>query len=105
MPQTTRYRLFWKRNTIKTIRKKIKREKEFLKNTFDAMSCDMESAAVAYVADLAEIPFAALRRISDDAGDDASDSYSEMNNLREEVLVELLLMAVKRFFDYNILWK
>ena len=79
-------------------------KKEFLKNTFDAMSCDMESAAVAYVADLAEIPFAALRRISDDAGDDASDSYSEMNNLREEVLVELLLMAVKRFFDYNILW-
>ncbi len=80
-------------------------KKEFLKNTFDAMSCDMESAAVAYVADLAKIPFAAVRRISDDAGNDAADSYSEMNNLREEVLVEILFNAVKRFFDYNILWK
>ena len=80
-------------------------KKQFLKNTFDAMSCDMESAAVAYVADLAKIPFAAVRRISDDAGDDAADSYGEMNNLREEVLVEILFNAVKRFFGYNILWK
>lgn len=80
-------------------------KKEFLKNTFGAMSCDMESAAVAYVADLAKIPFAAIRRISDDAGNDAAESYSEMNNLREEVLVALLFEAVKRFFDYNILWK
>lgn len=80
-------------------------KKEFLKNTFDAMSCDMESAAVAYVCDLAKIPFAAIRRISDDAGNDAKDSYTEMNNLREDVLVELLVLAVKRFFDYDILWK
>ncbi len=80
-------------------------KKEFLKNTFGAMSCDMESAAVAYVCDLTGIPFAAIRRISDDAGNDAADSYTEMNNLREDVLVELLLLAVKRFFDYDILWK
>lgn len=80
-------------------------KKEFLKNAFGAMSCDMESAAVAYVCDLAKIPFAAIRRISDDAGNDATDSYNEMNNLREDVLIDLLLLAVKRFFDYDILWK
>ena len=80
-------------------------KKEFLKNTFGAMSCDMESAAVAYVCSLSKTPFAAIRRISDDAGNDAVDSYSEMNNLREDVLVELLILAVNRFFDYDVLWK
>ncbi len=80
-------------------------KKNLLKETFNAMSCDMESAAVAYVCDLAKIPFAAIRRISDDAGDDAGDSYSEMNNLRQDVLIDLLITAVKKFFDYNILWK
>ena len=80
-------------------------KKEFLKNTFNAMSCDMESAAVAYVCDLANIPFAAIRRISDDAGNDAGDSYNEMNSLREDVLIDILLVAVKRFFEYDILWK
>lgn len=80
-------------------------KKTFLKETFNAMSCDMESAAVAYVCDLAKIPFAAVRRISDDAGNDACESYTDMNNQREEVLIDLLVLAVKRFFDYNILWK
>ena len=80
-------------------------KKQFLKSAFNAMSCDMESAAVAYVCDLAKIPFAAIRRISDDAGNDAADSYSDMNSLREEILVNILLNAVKRFFDYDILWK
>ena len=68
------------------------------------MSCDMESAAVAYVCDLAGIPFAAIRRISDDAGNDAADSYTDMNNLREDVLIDLLIEAVEKFFNYNILW-
>lgn len=80
-------------------------KKNMLKKTFDAMSCDMESAAVAYVCDLAKIPFAAIRRISDDAGNDANESYSEMNNLRQDVLIDLLIVAVKKFFNYNILWK
>ncbi|MBP3390915.1 MAG: 5'-methylthioadenosine/S-adenosylhomocysteine nucleosidase [Clostridia bacterium] len=80
-------------------------KKNYLKETFGAMSCDMESAAVAYVCDLAKIPFAAIRRISDDAGNDAGDSYSQMNNLRQDVLIDLLIVAVKKFFGYNILWK
>ena len=80
-------------------------KKEFLKSTFNAMSCDMESAAVAYVCDLAKVKFAAIRRISDDAGNDAASSYTEMNSLREETLINILIIAVKRFFDYDILWK
>ncbi|MEE0927958.1 MAG: 5'-methylthioadenosine/S-adenosylhomocysteine nucleosidase [Acutalibacteraceae bacterium] len=80
-------------------------KKNYLKNTFGAMSCDMESAAVAYVCEQANIRYAAIRRISDDAGDDATQSYCDMNNLQEAVLVQLFVDAVKRFFDYDILWK
>lgn len=80
-------------------------KKNFLRSAFDAMSCDMESAAVAYVCEQANIRFAAIRRISDDAGDDANQSYSDMNELQEAVLIELLITAAERFFDYDILWK
>ena len=80
-------------------------KKRYLKENFGAMSCDMESAAVAYVCSMAKIPFAAIRRISDDAGNDATVSYTGMNNLREEVLVDLFISAVKRFFDYGVLWR
>ena len=80
-------------------------KKEYFKTHFNAMSCDMESAAVAYVCEQANIPFAAIRRISDDAGNDANSSYTDMNKLREDVLVELLINAAKRLFDYDIMWK
>ena len=80
-------------------------KKNFFKNEYSAMSCDMESAAVAYVCEQAEIPFAAIRRISDDAGNDADENYTNMNNLREEVLVKLFVDGVKKFFDFPILWK
>ncbi len=69
------------------------------------MSCDMESAAVAYVCQQAQIPFAAIRRISDDAGDDATQNYTEMNNLREEVLVKLFVSALPKLFDFPKFWK
>lgn len=81
------------------------KKKEFLKNEFNAMSCDMESAAVAYVCSLAEIRFAAIRKISDDAGDDASESYTKVNNLRESVLVDLLVDIAEKALDYKELWK
>lgn len=81
------------------------RKKDFLKNEFNAMSCDMESAAVAYVCSLAEIRFAAIRKISDDAGDDAYESYASVNNLREAVLVDLLVEIARKALEYKQLWK
>ncbi|MBE6728699.1 MAG: 5'-methylthioadenosine/S-adenosylhomocysteine nucleosidase [Ruminococcaceae bacterium] len=48
-----------------------------LKNEFDALSCDMETAAIASVCCQTGIKFAAVRQISDDAGDDAKDSYKQ----------------------------
>lgn len=62
-----------------------------LKDNFGAMSCDMETAAIAYVCEFSDIPFLALRRISDDAGADAVDSYREMNTSNETVLSDLII--------------
>ncbi|MBQ6847543.1 MAG: 5'-methylthioadenosine/S-adenosylhomocysteine nucleosidase [Clostridia bacterium] len=65
--------------------------RERLMENFDAMSCDMETAAIAYVCNFGDIPFLALRRISDDAGDNAADSYREMNHKAETVLSDIIL--------------
>lgn len=69
------------------------------RDEFNAMSCDMETAAIAYVCDFAEIPFLALRRISDDAGNDAGESYRGMNVLAEAVLSDLIIEFIKAIID------
>ncbi|MEE0946461.1 MAG: 5'-methylthioadenosine/S-adenosylhomocysteine nucleosidase [Acutalibacteraceae bacterium] len=51
--------------------------RETLKELYSAMSCDMETAAIASVCYQTGMRFAAIRQISDDAGDDASSSYRE----------------------------
>ena len=70
-----------------------------LKENFGAMSCDMETAAIAYVCSYGDIPFLALRRVSDDAGDSAGDSYREMNDLAEAVLSDLILDFIPKITD------
>jgi adenosylhomocysteine nucleosidase len=49
--------------------------RNILKNDFGAVSCDMETAAMASVCYQTGMKFACVRQISDDAGDDASVSY------------------------------
>ena len=73
--------------------------RDMLKKEFGAMSCDMETAAIAYVCDFAGIPFLALRRISDDAGADAKDSYREMNTADETLLSDYLLELIKSILN------
>lgn len=70
-----------------------------LKNEFGAMSCDMETAAIAYVCDFANIPFLALRRISDDAGSDAVESYREMNSSDETLLSDYIIELIRTVID------
>lgn len=70
-----------------------------LKENFSAMSCDMETAAIAYVCNNSNIPFLALRRISDDAGDSATDSYREMNEKSEAVLSDVILEFIPVIID------
>ena len=69
--------------------------REKLKTEFDAVCCDMETAAVAYVCAFAGIPFASVRRISDDAGADALLSYREMNSSGETVLSDFILECAR----------
>lgn len=80
-------------------------KREFLKNQFNAMSCDMESAAVAYVCENADIKYIALRRISDDAGDDATTTYSDMNEKKEAVLIDILIAAANKILACDNFWK
>ncbi len=74
-------------------------KKQYLKDTFGAMSCDMESGAIASVCHSADIPFLSIRRVSDDAGDSAVDSYVSMNSLREAVLCDLLVDMCKGILE------
>lgn len=60
------------------------KDSEFLIRTFAAKSCDMETAAIASVCDMAGVPFVSLRRISDSADDGAAASYNDMNNNKDE---------------------
>lgn len=53
--------------------------RDCLRDNFGAIACDMETAAVADICRSAGIPFAALRKISDDAGESAAESYRDMN--------------------------
>ncbi len=66
-----------------------------LANTFSAMSCDMETAAIAYVCEYCDIPFLAVRRVSDDAGSDAKDAYRQMNVSDETVLYDYVESIIK----------
>ncbi len=68
-----------------------------LKNEFGAIACDMESAAVAYVCHISKTPFAVVRRISDDAGEDATEDYRSMNDLAESCLLDIVLGGISCF--------
>ncbi len=73
--------------------------RDFFKEEFDAMSCDMETAAIAYIADFSNVPLLCLRRISDDAGDDALETYREMNTSGETVLADYIIDIIKTIIE------
>ena len=70
-----------------------------LKNEFGAMSCDMETAAIAYVCEFSSTPFLALRRISDDAGSDAYESYTDMNTNDQTELWYYVIEIIKAVLE------
>ena len=73
--------------------------RDFFKEKFSAMSCDMETAAIAYIADFSDVPLLCLRRISDDAGYDALETYREMNTSGETVLADYIISLIKAIID------
>ncbi len=72
------------------------RLRDELRERYNAVACDMESAAVASVAYKCGIGTLALRRISDDAGDDASNIYVEAY---ETAMTDMLIGIVKRIAE------
>ncbi len=68
-----------------------KEKKDYIIDKFNGGCCDMESAAVASVCFKMEVPFVSLRKLSDDADDNAADTYRESNNLKEDVLINMIL--------------
>ena len=72
-----------------------KADSEFLRDTFGATTCDMETAAIASVCDMADVPYLSLRRVSDDAGEDAYASYSDMNTGDGKTLSEVFLKVLE----------
>ncbi len=69
-------------------------KRNFFKKEYNAMSCDMESAAVAYVCSLASVPFVTLRKISDDAGNEANDSYTAALDIDGDEVLSILLSVM-----------
>lgn len=69
-------------------------DRDFLRDTFGATTCDMETAAIASVCDMADIPYLSLRRVSDDAGEDAYSNYNEMNTLDGQALSQIFLKVL-----------
>lgn len=76
-----------------------KNDSNFLRKTFGATTCDMETAAIASVCDMADIPYLSLRRVSDDAGEDAYANYSEMNTGDGQTLSEVFLKVLEAICD------
>ncbi len=58
-------------------------KREYLIKEFNAVACDMESAAIAYVAELTGKRYISIRKISDDAGNDANELYTEVNTAED----------------------
>ena len=54
-----------------------KEKHDFLKENFNPIACDMESAAVGYVANRFDIPFVSIRMVSDGADDDSAATYTD----------------------------
>ena len=67
----------------------------WLKDEFNASVCDMESAAAASVCNKLKVPFASIRRISDDAGDNANQLYDNAKNKYEQALIEMALTVAE----------
>ena len=59
------------------------------------MSCDMETAAIAYVCEYSDTPFLSVRRVSDDAGNDAKNAYRAMNTSDETLLYDYVEAIIK----------
>ena len=67
-------------------------QREYIQNSFSAIACDMEGAAIAHVCKAAQIEFGELRKISDCADEGASKNYLEYRSVYS--IEEIALMII-----------
>lgn len=67
-----------------------------LNERYAPVTCDMETAAIASVCADAAVPFLSVRKVSDDAGDNARDSYTDMNMSQDCDAAEVLIGLLER---------
>lgn len=70
-------------------------KKEYIKNTFNAIACEMEGASIGHVCYVNDVKFAVIRAISDGAGDDSHMDYPTFAKKAAEVSAN----AVKLFVE------
>lgn len=73
-----------------------------LASMFGAASCDMETAAIASVCHFENVPFVSLRRISDDAGDNALAVYRKMNIEENEDLSSVFFKCLTALINESV---
>ena len=78
--------------------------RNLLRDEFGAVCCDMETSAIASAAHFSSIPFVSLRRVSDDAGEEATETYREMNNANQDSMAEKALNIIKAVFEDESFW-
>ncbi len=72
-------------------------KKNFIRDTFNAMCCEMEGGAIAQVCHLNQLPFVVIRAISDNADDNADVAYPEFVEIAAKDssrIVELVLQSI-----------
>ncbi len=71
---------------------------------FDLTAFDMETGAIGSVCCRAGIPYLSIRKISDDAAEQSVDEYTEMNNLAESSLVDILRDLLDQVMKEDSFW-
>ena len=69
-------------------------KKSFIRDTFGAIACEMEGAAIGHAAYISGVPFVVIRCISDNASGEAEMEYPEMVKIaaqKSQALVEGML--------------
>ena len=72
--------------------------KAFIRDTFGAIACEMEGAAIGHVCYISGVDFAVIRCISDNASGEAEMEYPEMVSraaVRSQALVESILESLE----------
>ncbi|MBE6531691.1 MAG: 5'-methylthioadenosine/adenosylhomocysteine nucleosidase [Ruminococcaceae bacterium] len=71
-------------------------KKAFIKDTFGAIACEMEGAAIAQVCYVNKVPFAVVRAISDSADGSAEMDYGEFSKLAAENSAKVIKLICNR---------